>query len=103
MINLIPRASCRGGGHSRGEKWQDTGNIAQRDERIKALLKDISFKEDAKEAFIHQMEIGWEDLFMGRMAMGRRSATEKVKPWTTKFMNLMIEWGRSCCGQLEME
>ena len=33
---------------------------------------------------------------MGRMAIGRRSATEKVKPWTTKFMNLMIEWGKSC-------
>ena len=21
---------------------------------------------------------------------------EKLRPWTTKFMNLMIEWGRSC-------
>ena len=33
---------------------------------------------------------------MGKMAIGWRSATEKLKPWTTKFMNLMIEWGRSC-------
>ena len=33
---------------------------------------------------------------MGRMAIGWRRATEKLKPWKTKFMNLMIEWGRSC-------
>ena len=30
------------------------------------------------------------------MAIGWRRATEKLKPWTTKFINLMIEWGRSC-------
>ena len=33
---------------------------------------------------------------MGRMATGWRSATEKLKPWTTKFMNHLIEWGRAC-------
>ena len=42
------------------------------------------------------MEMGWEDLFMGKMAIRWRCAMEKLKPWTTKFMNLMIEWGRSC-------
>ena len=30
------------------------------------------------------------------VAIRWRSATEKLKPWTTKFINLMIEWGRSC-------
>ena len=33
---------------------------------------------------------------MGRMAIGWRSVTAKLKPWATKFMNLMIEWGRAC-------
>ena len=41
------------------------------------------------------MEVGWEDLFMGRMAVGWKSATATLKPWMTKFMNLMIEWGRA--------
>ena len=80
----------------RGERWHITDNIAQKDERITALLEDPSFKEDGKEAFIQQMETAWEDLFMGRMAIGWRRATEKLKLWTTKIMNLMIEWGRSC-------
>ena len=78
----------------RGEKWQDKDNLAQSDKRIKSLLEDASFREDAKEAFIQQTEIGWGGLFMGRMAIGWRSTTEKLKPWTTKCMNLMIEWGR---------
>ena len=34
--------------------------------------------------------------FMGRMAIGWRRATEKLKRWTTTLMNLMIELGRSC-------
>ena len=59
-------------------------NIAQNDKRIKAFLEDPSFREDAKVAFIQHMEMGWEDLFIGRMAIGRRRATEKLKPWTTK-------------------
>ena len=33
---------------------------------------------------------------MRRMAIGWRSAMENLKPWTTKFMSLMIEWGRTC-------
>ena len=65
--------------------------MAQRDDRIKALLEDASFREDTKEAFIRQIEIGWEDLFMKRIAIGWRSATEKLKSWTTESMNLMIE------------
>ena len=48
-----------GGDTFRGEKWQDKDNLAQSDERITALLKDASFREDAKEGFIQQMEIGW--------------------------------------------
>ena len=35
-------------------------NIAQNEERITALTKGPSFREDAKEAFIQHMEIGWE-------------------------------------------
>ena len=77
----------------RGESWYDTDNITQNDERITALMEDPSFREDAKEAFIQQMEMRWEDIFTGRMAIGWRRATEKLKPWTTKIMNLMIEWG----------
>ncbi len=85
-----------GGETHRGENWHDENNTAQTDKRITVLMENTSFREDAKEAFIQQMEMGWEDLFMGRMAIGWRSATEKVKPWITKFMNLMIECGRSC-------
>ena len=85
-----------GGKTYRGENWHDKDNIAQRDKRITALTENIGFRENAKEAFIRQMEMGWEDLFMGRMAIGWRSATEKVKPWITKCMNLMIEWERLC-------
>ena len=85
-----------GGEIFRGESWYDTDNIAKNDERIKTLLEDTSFREDAKVAFIQQTEMGWEDLFTRRTAIGWRSATEKLKPWTTKFMNLMIEWSRSC-------
>ena len=70
----------KGGETYRGENWHDENNIAQNDERITALMENTSFREDAKEAFIQQMEMGWEDLFMGRMAIGWRSATEKVKP-----------------------
>ena len=36
----------------RGQRWHDTDNIAQNDERIKAMLKEPSFREDAKEVFI---------------------------------------------------
>ena len=80
----------------RGERWQDTDDIAQKDERITALLEDPCFREVAKEAYIKHMEIGWEDLFMERMAIRWRRDTEKLKPRTMKCMNLMIEWGRSC-------
>ena len=41
----------------RGYRRLGTDNIAQRDERIKALLEDSIFREDAKKAFIHQMEM----------------------------------------------
>ena len=92
-----------GGETYRGEHWHDTDNIAHNDERIKTLQEDTSLREDAKEAFIQQMEMSWEHLFMGRMAIGWRSATEKLKPWITKFMNLMIEWGRSRAGQIKTE
>ena len=42
------------------------------------------------------------------MAIRWRSAREKLKPKTTKFMNLMIEWRRACwtarnemiCGEI---
>ena len=84
-----------GGETYRGENWHDNDNTSQNEERITALMENTGFRDDAKEAFIQQMEMGWEDLFMGRMAIRWRSATEKVKPWITKFMNLMIEWGRS--------
>ena len=90
-----------GGKTFRDEKLQDKDNLAQRDKRIKALLEDSSFREDAKETFIRQMEIVWEDLFMGRMAIGWRSAMGKLKPWTTKFMNLLIE-SVEHAGQQEM-
>ena len=69
-----------GGETFRGERWQDMGSVAQKDKIIKALQEDPSFREDAKEAFIQQMEMGWEDLFMGRMTIRWRSATEKLKP-----------------------
>ena len=75
---------------------QDTNNIVHRDEQNTALMEDTSFREDAREAFIQQTEMGWENLFMGRMAIRCKSTTEKLKPWTTKFMSLMIEWGRAC-------
>ena len=75
---------------------QQHDNLAQSGDRIKALLGGESLREDAKEAIIQQMEIEWEDLIMGRMAIGWRSATENLKPWTTKIMHLMIEWGRAC-------
>ena len=32
---------------------------------------------------------------MGRMATRWKSATESLKPWTTKFTSLMIEWGQN--------
>ena len=82
-----------GGETYRGENWHDKDNIAQNNKRIAVLMENAGFGEDMKEAFIQQMEMGWEDLFMRRMAVGWRSATEKVTPWITKFMNLMIEWG----------
>ena len=85
-----------GGVTYRGENWHATDNIAQNEKRIKTMPEDPSFREDAKEAFIQQMEMGWEDLFMGRKAIGWRIAKVKLKSWISKFMNLMIEWGRSC-------
>ena len=54
----------------RGEKWQDKDNLAHSDDIIKALPEDASFREGAKEAFVQQMEIGWEALFMGRKSIG---------------------------------
>ena len=85
-----------------GENWHDNDNMAQNRKRIIALMENTGFTEDAKEAFIQQMEMGWEYLFMGRMAIGWRSTMEKVKPWIMKFMNLMIEWDDHA-GQREME
>ena len=32
---------------------------------------------------------------MGEMAIGWRITTEKLKPWITKFINLVIDWGQS--------
>ena len=61
----------------RGESWYVTDNIAQNHERIAALMEDTCFREDAKEAFIRQMEMGWEDLFMRRMAIGFGGAPQR--------------------------
>ena len=58
-----------GGETYRGENWHDKDKITQNDARITALMENTSFREDAKEAFIQKMEMGWEDLFMGRMAI----------------------------------
>ena len=59
-------------------------------------MEDPKFREDAKEAFTQQMVMGWDDLFMGRMAIRWMRAREKLKPWIMKCMNLVTEWGRSC-------
>ena len=45
----------------RGERWHDTDNIAQNDERITALLEEPSFRVDSKEG-IHPTDgdgMGW--------------------------------------------
>ena len=47
-----------GGETYRGKNWHDTDNIAQNDKQIKTLLEDPSFRDNAKEAFIQQMEMG---------------------------------------------
>ena len=80
----------------RVERWNGNDNLAQSDVKIKELLEDNNIREDAKEAFIQQLELGWEDLFMGRMATGWKSATESLKSRKTKLMSLVIEWGRTC-------
>ena len=50
-----------GGETYRGEKWYDKDNLAQSDVRMKALLEDNSIQKDVKQAFIQQLELGWED------------------------------------------
>ena len=67
-----------GGGAFRGKKWQDEDNLAQNDERMKAGQEDASFREDTKELFIEQMEIGCDDLFIRRMAIRGGGATENL-------------------------
>ena len=64
-----------------------------------AILFDETIPHQYKTAFQQQTKLGWEHLFMGKMASGWKQCWPDKKHWWSSSAHTFMEWGRVCWSQ----
>ena len=63
---------------------------------ISDLLNDDSTPQHFKLAFKQQTKLGWEQLFIGKMARGWRQCWPDKIYWRSSIAFTLMDWGRVC-------
>ena len=83
---------------TRGEDWNSNPNGSTLGRIILKLLFDDSIPQQYKTAFQQQTKLGWEHLFMGKMASRWKQCWSDKKHWHSNITYTFMEWGRACWG-----
>ena len=90
----IDLALLNGETHS-GEDWNGNPEGSITEMTIPDLLNDEMTPQHYKTAFQQQTKIGWEQLFMGKMASGWRQCWLDKTYWRSSIAHTFMEWGRA--------
>ena len=71
--------------HDSDEDWNGNPNGSAIDRTISELLFDETIPNQYKTAFQQQMKLGWEHLFMGKMASGWKQCWLDKKHWCSSI------------------
>ena len=91
----IEAALLDGDTHS-GKDKNGNPNGSTIDRTISELLFDEAIPNQYKTAFQQQTKLGWEHLFMGKMASGWKQCWPDKKHWRSSIAHTFMEWGRAC-------
>ena len=99
LLNLfeagIEVALQEGNTHS-GEEWNGNPNRSTIDRTTSELLLDKTIPNQYNMVFQQQTKLGWEHLFMGKMASGWKQCWPDKKHWHSSIAHTFMEWGRAC-------
>ena len=59
-------------------------------------MNDDTTPQQYKMVFQQQLKVGWEHLFMGKMASGWRQCWPDKRSWRSSMAHTFMEWGRAC-------
>ena len=79
-----------------GEDWNRNPEGSMIEMAVSDLLDDETIPQQYKTAFQQQTKIGWEQLFMGKMACGWRHCWPDKNYWRASIAHTYMEWGRAC-------
>ena len=79
-----------------GKDWNGKPNEPTTERTISELLNDEAIPQQFKTVFQQQTKIGWEHLFMGKMASGWRQWWPDKTYWRSSIAHTFMEWGRAC-------
>ena len=91
----IDLALINGDTHS-SEDWNQNPEVLMTEMTISDLLNDEAIPQQYKTAFQQQTKIGWEQLFMGKMASWWRQCWPDKTYWRANIAHTFMEWGRAC-------
>ena len=75
-----------------GEDWNGNINGSTMDRTIWELLYDDTIPQQYKTVFQQQMKLGWEHLFMGKMASRWKQCWPDKKHWHSSIAHTFMEW-----------
>ena len=90
----IDLALLDGDTHS-GKEWNGSPNGSRMVRKISELLNDDRIPQQYKTAFQQQMKVGWEHLFMEKMASSWGQCWPDKKYWRSSISHTFMEWGRA--------
>ena len=104
LLNLfevvIEVALQQGDTHS-GEVWNGNPNVSTIDRTISELLFDETIPKQYKTAFQQQTKLGWEHLFMGKMASGWKQCWPDKRHWPVEYCAHIHGMGQSMLESTE--
>ena len=94
LFEAVIEVALQEGDTHGGENWNDNPNGPTIDRTISELLFDETIPNQYKTAFQAQTKLGWEHLFMGKMASGWKQWWPDKKHWRLSIAHTFMEWGR---------
>ena len=79
-----------------GKEWNGKPNRSRMEITISELLNDKTITQQYRTEFQQPTKIGWEHLFIGKMASGRRQYWLNKTYWQLSIAHTIMEWGRAC-------
>ena len=79
-----------------GEERNGNSNGSTMERTISELLYDDMIPTQYKMAFKQQTKLGWEHLFMEKMASGWKYCWLDKKHWRSSIAITFMEWDRAC-------